>query len=162
MTIRKWGFVTLVAIGVPGCFLAGTNGDAAMRARAAELRTAAEGTEHPIQPPPDVSFPAGEAALDVASKDWAASQSPPYTIMRNYMVGRDWDMERSPGGRILDREAETVSYYRGGPNAYCFRNRGYVKEEEQGGSWGRAHVQWEAVRFRVNCQQVESLPGSPP
>lgn len=160
MKTSTLALASLLTIAATGCIFSTHSSDADMRAYAAKLQAASEGTEHAIQPPPVVSFPQGQAALEVASKDWGAGHNPPYAMMRNYVVGRDWDMERAPSGRILDREVETVSYYQGGPNNYCFRNRGYVKQEEQGGRWGRPYMQWEAMKFRVNCQQVESLPAA--
>jgi hypothetical protein len=132
------------------------------RSQASIMAANLESKEHPVDQPPSVNFPEGQSALASASKEPLVTNGVSYTIERAYLADKDWTMDRGREGRITGRRAAVLAYYKGGPNAYCYKRRGFLNQEEQGGAWGRPKVQWESLYFRVNCQQVDGLPASQP
>jgi hypothetical protein len=116
-------------------------------------------------PPPVVSFPAAEALMPEAAaafeQTWA---QPPPTVLRAYLVDRDWTIERNDRGVILSRAIWTRLFFRGGATGKCYGVTCSLAQEEQGGAWGRPSLACLADRKEyveeVTCASVEALrPG---
>jgi hypothetical protein len=105
-------------------------------------------------------FPDGEKALKVAAADWVANfpKKPLPTVLKTYLIAPDWGMVRSPSGLITGRTAQTVIFVRGGETGRCTKRLCNLRQEEQGGKWGKPFLECvEQYSQRVKCSSVAAL-----
>ena len=121
-----------------------------------------EPKEHVAEAPEAVTFPDGEKALGHAAPVWAKDfAKPPPTIKRAYLMDSDWGMTRADNNAIIGRHARTVLFYKGGETSHCYQALCNLREEEQGGSWGKPYLECIGeYTTRVVCESVDGLRGA--
>jgi hypothetical protein len=105
-------------------------------------------------------FAEGEKFLKVAAGDWVANfpKKPPPTVLKMYVLAPDWGMVRAGSGVITGRTAETVIFVRGGESGRCTKRLCNLRQEEQGGKWGKPLLDCvEQYTQRVSCSSVAAL-----
>lgn len=154
----------LLALSTSGCALIGMAADRSKSNAPNEPRQAiARGDE---------SFPEAEAMIEPLLADHVQSfGTPPPTLLRQYIMAKDWSMVRDDFGTITGRTVDSFVYYRGGESGKCMAWACRLYQEEQAGSWGKPKLTCEQegyyegetpVVVEYTCDSVESLPGEPP
>jgi hypothetical protein len=114
-------------------------------------------------PNPIGGFPEAERLLATLLPEWANNKgTPPPTVLRRYLVGKDWGMQRANNGVITGRATGVVLFYKGGVTGKCYNSLCNVTQEEQGGKWGKPWIQCvEGRTILVTCPSIDRLPASP-
>jgi hypothetical protein len=110
--------------------------------------------------PKSFKFPDGEKALAAAVADWVANfpKRPLPTVMKSYLLGPDWGMERTPAGVIVGRVIQAVIFVRGGESGRCTQRLCNLRQEEHGGKWSKPFLQClEQYSTRFSCKSIEAL-----
>lgn len=99
-----------------------------------------------------------------AAQTWAPSQGTPApTILRAYVRGRDWLINRNAAGTVTDRTLQAYVMYKGGQSGKCRSALTVLKEENLGGdSWGPAMILGTNTVIAVTCDSIDPLRPSPP
>lgn len=126
--------------------------------------TQKEPEERPASAPDEVSFPEAEKLLPATLPGWAKGVgTPPPTVLRAYLVDGDWGMTRADNNVIVGRHVRAVLFYKGGQSGKCYRSLCNLRQEEQGGSWGKAYMQCVGeYTSRVTCDSIVALRGDEP
>ncbi len=111
--------------------------------------------------PASASFKEGEAALKIAAAEMALSiGKPPPTVMKRYVLKKNWEFVRDPDGVLKGRAVEAVVFFKGGESGQCTRRQCTLTEQDQGGKWGKPGLDCiESLTMRVQCKSVEALKG---
>ena len=108
--------------------------------------------------PPPVSFPQAEQWLPQLVNEWSSAQDdPPVTVLRAYIVDRDWQMERHEVTGVVVSRFVPVTLFLRLPDGQCIDAGCSLGQEEQRGTWGRPAVECERGWERVTCASVEVL-----
>jgi hypothetical protein len=131
---------------------------------AAEVRGQATPPDDAQQPsatqPKSYKFPEGEKTLKAAAADWVANfpKRPLPTVLKTYVLGPDWGMERTAVGVITGRVVQTVIFVRGGESGRCTQRLCNLRQSEQGGKWGKPILEClEQYTTRFSCKSVDAL-----
>jgi hypothetical protein len=153
----------LLSCWLAACVPMGDPGGPSLREEGGTARPASE-PDRPAQAPDPVSFPEAEKALTQAVPEFASGWGkPPPTVLRAYPMDPDWSMNRSDTGQIIGRVTRSVLFIRGGQSGRCRQLLCNLREEEQGGRWGRPMIQCvPEFTTSVTCESVDALRGTPP
>jgi hypothetical protein len=113
-----------------------------------------------VPTPKSFKFPEGDKALAAAVADWIANfpKKPLPTVMKQYLLGPEWGMERTPAGVITGRVVKAVIYVRGGESGRCTQRLCNLRQSEQGGKWGKPLLEClEQYTTRFSCKSIEAL-----
>jgi hypothetical protein len=107
---------------------------------------------------------AEKLAWDAAQK-WAPSVGTPApTILRAFVTGNDWLIERNPNTGIpIRRTLQAYVMYKGGESGKCRDAINLLVEDNQGGSnWGQPRIEGTNTVIAVTCDSVDAMRPSPP
>jgi hypothetical protein len=126
--------------------------------------SAHNGAAGAVTSPPAVNA-AAEPIAGSAAKTWATTAgNPPPTILRAFVLDKDWMVETDPAtNKPTDRHMRVAVDYKGGASGTCHRWQCLMHEPPSGDGWGAASITCAAgMTANVRCESINAERGSPP